>query len=360
MKNWIIAILAASTIGSTWGAPPPSAGAKGPRSITVEVRPVEERAVAYRIQTTGSLETDEWQATCEVAGAVRTLSFEEGDEVTPDQVLAEIDPERYRLLEARAKAAFQQAGARLSEARSALERRRKLHQRNAGWVPEEELVRLEAAFDAAQAEELQARAEWDLATEDLRRCRLRAPAAGRIERRQIALGRYVTPGTSAATILDTRRLRMRFQVTELEATRLSIGRPITFLVRSRPDEILRGRIFHIAGRTDPASRAVTCVAHVDNPHEALRAGTFAEIEIETGREEKALAVPESAVLPTERGYVAFVVEEGTARRRQITLGLHLTDGDIEVTHGLRAGEALVTRGAHLLSDGAAVEIISGE
>ncbi|MBL8744540.1 MAG: efflux RND transporter periplasmic adaptor subunit, partial [Myxococcales bacterium] len=64
----------------------------------------------------------------------------------------------------------------------------------------------------------------------------------------------------------------------------------------------------------------------------------------------------AAVRPTERGFVAYVVQDNVAKERVLTLGLNTSDGWVEVREGLTAGEKLVLRGTEPLSDGAKVRV----
>jgi hypothetical protein len=90
--------------------------------------------------------------------------------------------------------------------------------------------------------------------------------------------------------------------------------------------------------------------------EALRPGSFAEVSAGIGGGSHAPVVPETAVRPSERGFIAYVIEGDVAHERVLTLGMHTADGHVEVKAGLREGESLVIRGAEALSDGAKVKI----
>jgi multidrug efflux system membrane fusion protein len=70
-------------------------------------------------------------------------------------------------------------------------------------------------------------------------------------------------------------------------------------------------------------------------------------------------VPQTAVRPSERGFLAFVVEGDKARERVLELGMRTEDGRVEVREGLKPGERLVVRGAEALRDGAAVRVAEG-
>lgn len=338
--------------GFTASAQPP-AGA--PRALPVEVQVVERRPVAYRLSATGSLEADEMRIACEVPGVVREVLFEEGDAVEAGQVLATVDPERYAIISAKAKAAHERAAAQAREAESALARRRKLRDKDIGWLSEEEILQYEARLSEAQAAAREAEAAWELARQDEARSRIRSPFAGTIERRFLVAGQHVQAGAPAATVVERERMRLRFRLAESESSRIAAGQKVTFRTRALPERAFSGDVFHIAAQADPATRSVECVARVEDPEPLLRAGQFAEIQIELASREDALAVPEAALLPTDKGYVVFVADGAVARERPVTLGLHLVDGTVEIAAGLAPGERIVTRGAKFLKDGMAIQ-----
>jgi len=80
------------------------------------------------------------------------------------------------------------------------------------------------------------------------------------------------------------------------------------------------------------------------------------VEVPVGGASEAPVVPQIAIRPTERGFVAFVVEGEVARERVLRLGMRTADGRVEVREGLAPGERLVVRGAEGLREGAAVRV----
>jgi membrane fusion protein, multidrug efflux system len=118
------------------------------------------------------------------------------------------------------------------------------------------------------------------------------------------------------------------------------------------------RITHVAAAASSASRMVDVTAHVANPnHAVLRPGAFARVTVPVGDRVEAPVIPQTAIRPSERGFLAYVVENNdTARQRVLTLGMRTADGLVEVRSGIRAGEVLVVRGAEALRDGAKVKV----
>jgi multidrug efflux pump subunit AcrA (membrane-fusion protein) len=77
------------------------------------------------------------------------------------------------------------------------------------------------------------------------------------------------------------------------------------------------------------------------------------------RDERGLAVPRAAVSIFAGVTKVFVVEDGVARERPVTLGSDLGDGWVEIASGLPRGVDVATSGLSRLSDGARVSVKAG-
>jgi multidrug efflux system membrane fusion protein len=95
----------------------------------------------------------------------------------------------------------------------------------------------------------------------------------------------------------------------------------------------------------------------DSSNEILRPGSFAEIMVPVSGAREAPVVPQTAVRPSERGFLAYVVEDNVAVEHVVTLGMRTAEGLVEVTSGLKPGEKLVVRGGEALRNGVPVRII---
>jgi multidrug efflux system membrane fusion protein len=204
------------------------------------------------------------------------------------------------------------------------------------------------------AAESESRAALGVASLNLRDARLKAPLAGSIQSRSVQTGQYVQAGTVIATLIRRDPLLLRFKVAESEAARLALGMTAEFRVAGGAS-VHRAKITFVAASAEAASRMVPVVAEVADDA-SLRPGAFAEVTVPVGVNEAALAVPETAIRPSERGFIAFVVEGGVAHERIVELGLRTPTGLVEVVKGLRPGESLVVRGGEALREGAKVRI----
>ncbi|HEX6764527.1 MAG TPA: efflux RND transporter periplasmic adaptor subunit, partial [Polyangiaceae bacterium] len=279
-------------------------------------------------------------------------NFKEGDSVKEGALLAEIEPQRFQLAVASAQATLERVQAAKAEGERELERAQKLAAE--GVASTGEVSTWQTKLATARAAESEAKAALGVASLNLRDARIKAPLAGSIQSRSVQTGQYVQAGTVIATLIRRDPLLLRFKVTEAEAGRLHVGMTADFTV-SGSSAKSSAKITFVAGSAEPSSRMVPVVAEVAEGSE-LRPGSFAEVTVPVGTNAAALAISETAIRPTERGFVSFVIENGAARERIVELGLRTPDGLVEVVKGLRQGEMLVVRGGEALREGAKVKV----
>jgi RND family efflux transporter MFP subunit len=332
-------------------------GKRGSMEFPVEVKPVESRKVEYSVSAVGSLDAFERVAVvARVAGAVDHVRFSEGQIINRGTVLVEIDPERYRLAVESAEATLEKNLAAKAEAEAGYSRRQAASAKNPGLIRGEEVETWRTKVQTAAAEVSQAQSALGQARLNLRDALVRAPVAGIIQTRTVETGQYVPVGTVLATLVRRDPLLLRFQVPEGEAMPLRPGIVARFSVAEDTRQF-QARITHVAAAASQASRMVDVTAHVINPNRPeLRPGAFARVTVPIGATRDAPVVPQTAIRPSERGFLAYTVDNGVAQQRVLTLGMRTADGQVEVRDGLRAGEMLVIRGAEALRDGAKVRV----
>jgi multidrug efflux system membrane fusion protein len=347
---------------SKGGAQEAQGGAKGAGSrrsleFPVEVRPVEVRRVEYQVTAVGSLDAFERVAvTARVAGAVERVLFSEGQVVRNGQTLVEIEPERYRLAVAAAQATLQKSLAGKGEAEAGYARRQAASAKNPGLIRGEEVETWRTKVQTAAAEVAQSQAALAQAKLNLRDAFVRAPVSGVIQTRTVETGQYVPVGTVMATLQDRDPLLLRFQIPEQDAGSIRTGMTANFNVAEDATQH-SARITYVAAAASQTSRMVDVTAHVINPNRPeLRPGAFARVSVPVGSTREAPVIPQTAIRPSERGFLSYVVNDGKAEQRVLTLGMRTADGQVEVRSGLKAGEVLVVRGAEALRDGAMVKV----
>ena len=384
-------------------AKPPEKKDSGERQYPVRTAPVTVRPLKYELETTGSLQAlDVFRIDAQVPGVVEEVAFNEGDQVTPQKVLCRLSASTYALNAQRAKAAWQKGKDAWQKAladvadterksRNDVERQKvKLAQAerdvlrlkpayDSGALTEEEmlttrdrrdlaLVELKDAQEAVktlveamralaqqrESEAKQAEVEWQQAEDDLRKSSVVSPVAGGIDQRFVSNGTQVLAGAPLAQVVG-KGLKLRFTLPEQQVAAVREQGRLAFRIMAYPERDFPATVYHIGELSDPKTRLVTCWARVGETDAVLKAGFFATIKIVTAERGSAVVVPLTAALPTEQGFVAFVVEDGKARRRPVLLGMQVTDRAVEILKGLTAGETLVVEGANALQDGVRVK-----
>lgn len=370
---------------------------------TAEIEPVAERTVAAPataaavarqvpdvLRLNGSLLADEEaQLAPLVPGRVVEVLVERGAVVTEGQELVRIRDTDYRLQQAAARAALEQAQARLgvddtgrvptadetAEVRSALAQMQLADQQ---YQRAQELAQ-RGVYSAAQLDEARARAETAreqhrLAVQQARgaaaslasaRVQLRqaatalgdsvvrAPFAGEIASRNVSVGEYVGPQAQLVTLVRTDPLRLELEIPQERVLDVRPGQQVTVRLDAIRDRVFQGTVRYVSAAVGRQTRSLTVEAVVPNGDGVLRPGMFAAAEIDLARMRDLVAVPPAAILTNAGVHRAFVVHDGTIEERLVTIG-ERTDDAVLIDTGLSAGEQVAVENLDGLYDGARI------
>jgi cobalt-zinc-cadmium efflux system membrane fusion protein len=133
-------------------------------------------------------------------------------------------------------------------------------------------------------------------------------------------------------------------------SRLKVGTGVKVSVTAFPDKAFKGKISYIADVVDVKTRTEKTRVTIDNTSGLLKPGMFASVLIEARNigAERLIAVPEEAVqIEGAARYVFVRVSPDQFKRRDIETGRSLGKS-LEVTAGLKEGEAVAVKGAFIL------------
>jgi len=354
-----ITIVAALSLGSgcSKSSAQPDQAAQRSMKFPVQTTTVQTSDVQYEVQAVGSVEAfEEVAITARVAGVVDQVGFREGERAAAGAVLVQIDAERYRIAVEAAEATLAAKNAALAEAKAGLERREAASERNPGLIRGEELDSWRARLQTASADVRQAEAALAQAKLNFSDAFVKAPVSGVIQTRTVQTGQYVQVGSVLATMVQRDPLLLRFQVPEQDAGAIRPGMTTKFTV-AEGMSAYQATITHVAASANMASRMVDVTAQIDDPNrDTLRPGAFAQVSIPVGAKKPAPVIPQTAIRPSERGFLGFVVVDGHAKERVLELGMRTASGHVEVLSGLEPGDELIIRGNEALRDGAEVAV----
>jgi membrane fusion protein (multidrug efflux system) len=309
--------------------------------VAITVADVAVRPVERTVSVVGTLAANaEADVASEIDGQVVAIEADLGDRVEQGHVLARV---RRDEIEAR----LREAEASLEKASADEGRARPL--RTSGVISVQEYEQVRTALEVARARRDQLRIQLDHAD-------VRAPFAGSVAVRLVDPGDYVRAGTVAFRVVQDDPLRFRGEVPEREAPSLQAEQEVRISVAAFPGETFVGRVRRIGSAADAAARSLAFEAEVPNPDQRMRPGFFGHGEVVVVRNDRALAVPRSALSSFAGVSKVFVVEDGVAREREVVLGVDVGDGWVEVARGVALGAQVATSGVSRLADGTAVVI----
>lgn len=205
----------------------------------------------------------------------------------------------------------------------------------------------EIDFAAAQV----ARAEGFLAAARVRLAdaTIRAPFAGTIVQRAVEPGESVSPGAPSFALAQLDEVFIELAVPERSRATLTPGQAATIGIDALPGRVFTGRVDEIRPAAALASRTFVVKVRVSNPDGVLRPGMFARGAIVTETRAAVLRIPQAAVLRTSGRPIIFVVKDGRAIRREVSLG-DQQGGFVEISAGVADGEQVVVEGHEALTD----------
>ena len=304
----------------------------------------------------------------QVGGVLRERLFTEGEEVTAGQPLFRIDPAPFQAALETAEATLARAEAAAHSAEITVNRYRPLVRARA--VSQQDLDIAEAQLRQAQADVASAQAAVDTARINLGYTVVNSPIAGHTGRSSVTVGALVTASQASALVTVTQLnpiyvdvtqpnsalLRQRRDIAEGALRRDAADRAKAVLILEDGTEYARpGEIQFSEVIVDQGTGSVTLRAVFPNPDGLLMPGMFVRARVEEGVIDRALLVPQQAVLRTPRGEpMAFVVNaEGVVEQRVLKTSRAIGT-DWLVTEGLAAGDRVVTEGVLRIRPGARV------
>jgi len=307
-------------------------------AMPVEVAAAIRDTVVDAIAATGQIEAiQSIELRPEVSGRITDILVREGQEVGAGTPLFKVD-------DAELKAQVAQADAERQLARQALERTKQLIAQNASSTSD---------LEQAEAKSRGADANHDLLKTRLDRTVVRAPFAGVIGRRLVSIGTYVSSQTPLITLQSVNPQHASFDVPERYADRLRRGQLVSFQVAALPGKNFSGEVVFVDPVVSLPGRTILIKARVPNNEHQLQAGMFIEARLATAIRPNAVVVPEDALLPMQGATFVWVVKDGKANQRQVTVGVR-TAGWAEVQSGVEAGDQVVVGGLERLFPNAPV------
>ena len=277
----------------------------------------------------------------EVPGNVEELRVELGDRVRKGQTLALIDTRALRQQVAESEAFYTQAQDRFERAEKLLAKRS---------ITKEQHIDAVASRDVAEARLASVRLS-------LEKSEVKAPWAGHVAAKRVEVGDYAGPGQPLIELVAMERLKVKAPASAADVPFLRVGVPVVVKVDVFPGEEFAGEVVRLGAELDSGTRTLDIEAEIDNSDLRLRPGLFGRMELQRRELSDALLVPLTAVVDFENQKVVYVVADGRAQRRVVSLG-PVVGARVVIEDGVVSGERLVVAGQQRVADGQ--QVVEGE
>ena len=290
---------------------------------------------------------------------IMKVNVEEGALVKEGDLLFELDSRTLRAQLGQIEAQIRKDQAQVAQAKRDLQRFEDLLAKSAGTVVSRDtgLTALKAAEAQLESDEaMKANIQTQISYTEIR-----APVSGRIGSIPFKVGTTLRVGDNTAsgvlaTINQVNPIYVSFAIPQvfLPDLRAAMAKgpvQVTAVIDDKRKQT--GVMAFIENNVDAMTGTVTGKARIDNANEGLWPGQFIKAEIVLGVEPEALAIPAPAVQLGPQGAYVFVIKDGVAEVRQVTVK-RTQGGESVIGQGLKAGEQVVIDGQLRLVNGAPV------
>ena len=282
-----------------------AAGCAGKKdnALAISTQAVQRRDIVIDASATGVVEPIAIvEVTSKAGGQIVQMPVETGTQVKPGDLLVQIETRDVQNQYDQAAAALSAARSRLEVASSAKRRADELFKGRIITATEHEAAQLD--FANAQSAMVAARTSLDINKQRLEDATVRAPVAGTIIEKTVALGTVITSATGAfgggTTLLkmaDLGSVRIRALFNETDIGQVQPGQSATVIVDAYPDRRFTGTVEKIEPQA-VVQQNVTMfpvLVTLQNEEGLLKPGMNGETSVLVERRENVLAVPNDAV-----------------------------------------------------------------
>ncbi|MDP5032112.1 efflux RND transporter periplasmic adaptor subunit [Paraglaciecola sp.] len=313
-------------------------------AVPVEVASLSQGSISSNYATTAILEAkEEAFVVPRASGIIEQIMVEEGDYVEKNQVLAQIEPQRYHLNLDRARADLVGVQKELAKINK---------------VYSQKLVS-DDTFDKLNAQYESAKATLALAELDLKEATITAPISGFIAERNAKVGNLTESFQRARMfhIVQQQELYGIVYLPEKELSRVHKNQKASLDLTAFGGQSVEATIERISPVIDPKTGTFKVTLRVPNHEHLLKSGMFAQVKLNYDTHANAILLPRKALLAIDNSVNVFVVKDGIASKTPIQIGYQ--EGEyVEVLAGLNGQEQVVITGHHNLRDKAPVEIVN--
>jgi membrane fusion protein, multidrug efflux system len=340
-RSAILVILLAAACGKKEVSTPGQS--RQQRTPEVDGFIVKVQSVSDRIEVPGSLmPAEQTQIRSEVSGRVVQLNIVEGSVVQKGALLV-------KLFDGDLQTQLKRLQVQLQIAEKTEERQR-------------ELLAIKGIsqqdYDLAELNVQTLKVDIEATQIAIIKTEIRAPYSGQLGLRSISLGAYISPTDIITTLRQVSELKLEFSVPEKYAKEVKAGDKISF----RVDGGLRNHtatVIATENSVEQTTRTLRIRGRVDKIDRELVPGVFARVNLQLGKNTKALLVPTQALISTARNKQVALLKKDSVIFSVVETGVR-DSAYVQVTQGLTPGDTIITTGLMVLKPNSKVKVVRVE
>ena len=294
-----------------------------------------------------------------VGGKIIKRQAELGQRVEAGQVLAQLDPQDYKLAADAARAQLRAAGTNRDLAAADYKRYKELKEQN--FISGAELERRDATFKAAQAQFEQAQSQLEVQGNQANYASLVADVSGIVTAVEAEPGQVVAAGTPVVRIAADGMRDVVFSVPEDKVTSITPGMLVK--VRGWAQEAQTAstvaKVREVSASADPTTRTYLVKLALDTKTPPPLGATVYVLPEGLGGLQglPVIKLPTSALRQEGKSSAVWVLEKASMTIKSQVVQIATADGnEAVIANGLQPGMLVVSAGVHVLSAGQKVTI----
>lgn len=302
-------------------------------------------------------------------GRISSIDVNLGDEVEEGEVLFSIQNEEIERKEQMAKKALDAGNAQMdrtiSEMKSMNPQGQLENQSNQTEIPTDKVEPNLNMQNSAQIQmEMQGEIEelnmaYEQAKIALDSLNVKSPSKGIVSYMNIREGEIATNSSPTMIISNLDRVYLETFITDRIVDKVNKGDEVLVDIPSFSIEDYKCSIDEISVGPSMENGMYRIRVFIENDDHKIRPGAFGKVRIKLDKREKAVVIPSDAVIDKNGEKVIYIVEDGVAVEKKISLGLD-TGEKVEITKGLNGGEKLIIKGQNYVQDGIQVKVVGGD
>ncbi|KOY84422.1 hypothetical protein AD998_20695 [bacterium 336/3] len=305
------------------------------RAVLITWEKAEQKMINPSFVFAGSFEPNkEVQVLPERSGKVTNIGIELGDFVSKGELIANLDNEELTLNLANNQTLYEDA--------------LRTYERNKILASNEALTK--NALEKAELSVKTFKNSIDVLKKQMTYMHIYAPMSGYITSKSFELGSIVSPGMPIAIITDIASVKLNILVPENAVTQFKLGSSMDVSCDAYAGTKLSGTVDYISVKADDSKNFLVKIKVNNDVANIIRAGMFGKAYFKSKQPINALVVSRNSIVGSTKNPQVYVIKNGVAVLRSVTLGLIL-ENEIEVVGGLTKGELVANSGLVNLANG---------